>query len=70
MVTREEFLDARKIVQSATNKYGSIKSALKSTNLLESEAIRKSMKQIADYFMQTRKQKQGEVYDKNAEKQH
>lgn len=68
MVTREEFLDARKIVESARNKYGSIKSALKSASFLDSIAIKKSMEQIADYFMQTRKEKISEIYTKETEK--
>lgn len=57
-ITRSEFETARKVVQTAIFKYGDIRTALLTINRLEADAIRKSMKVIADYFMQTRKQAQ------------
>lgn len=57
MITRAEFETARKMVQEAIIRHGDIKTALLTINKLEAEAIHKSMKVIADYFMQTRYQK-------------
>lgn len=56
MITRAEFENARKVVQTAIFKYGDIRTALLTINRLEADAIRKCMQQIADYFVQTRKQ--------------
>ena len=57
MITREEFETARKMVQEAIVRHGDLRTALLTiTNKLETEAIHKSMKVIADYFVQTRKQ--------------
>lgn len=57
-VTRSEFETARKMVQEAIIRHGDIKTALLTIqNKLELEAIHKSMKVIADYFMQTKYQK-------------
>lgn len=57
MITRAEFETARKMVQEAIIRHGDLRTALLTiTNKLESEAIHKSMKVIADYFVQTRKQ--------------
>ena len=57
MITREEFETARKMVQEAIVRHGDLRTALLTiTNKLEVEAIHKSMKVIADYFVQTRKQ--------------
>ena len=57
MITREEFETARKMVQEAIVRHGDLRTALLTiTNKLELEAIHKSMKVIADYFVQTRKQ--------------
>ena len=58
MITRAEFETARKMVQEAIIRHGDIKTALLTINKLEAEAIHKSMKVIADYFMQTRQPKQ------------
>lgn len=57
-ITRAEFENARKVVQTAIFKYGDLRTALLTINRLEADAIRKSMKVIADYFVQTRKEKQ------------
>lgn len=57
-ITRAEFENARKVVQTAIFKYGDLRTALLTINRLEADAIRKSMKVIADYFVQTRKQAQ------------
>lgn len=57
-ITRAEFETARKVVQTAIFKYGDIRTALLTINRLEADAIRKCMKVIADYFMQTRQPKQ------------
>lgn len=57
-ITRAEFENARKVVQTAIFKYGDIRTALLTINRLEADAIRKCMQQIADYFVQTRKEKQ------------
>lgn len=58
-ITRAEFETARKMVQEAIIRHGDIKTALLTiTNKLELEAIHKSMKVIADYFVQTRQPKQ------------
>lgn len=54
-ITKSEFDTARKMVQTAILKYGDLRVALETINRLEADAIRKSMKVIADYFMQTRK---------------
>lgn len=59
-ITRSEFENARKVVQTAIFKYGDIRTALLTINRLEADAIRKSMKVIADYFVQTRKEKQAQ----------
>lgn len=57
MITRAEFETARKMVQEAIIRHGDLRTALLTiTNKLESEAIHKSMKVIADYFVQTKKQ--------------
>lgn len=63
-ITRSEFETARKVVQTAIFKYGDIRTALLTINRLEADAIRKSMKQIADYFVQTRKEKQAQQEQK------
>lgn len=59
-ITRSEFENARKVVQTAIFKYGDIRTALLTINKLEADAIRKCMKVIADYFVQTRKEKQAQ----------
>lgn len=54
-ITRAEFETAKKVVQTAIFKYGDLRTALLTmTNKLELEAINKSIKQISDYFVQTR----------------
>ena len=59
MITRAEFETARKMVQEAITRHGDLRTALLTiTNKLELEAIHKSMKVIADYFVQIRKQAQ------------
>lgn len=63
-ITRSEFETARKVVQTAIFKYGDIRTALLTINRLEADAIRKSMKVIADYFVQTRKEKQAQQEQK------
>lgn len=56
-ITRAEFETARKMVQEAIVRHGDLRTALLTiTNKLEVEAIHKSMKIIADYFMQIRSQ--------------
>lgn len=56
-ITRSEFETARKTVQEAIIRHGDLRTALLViTNKLEVAAIHKSMKIIADYFMQTRSQ--------------
>ena len=58
MITRAEFETARKMVQEAITRHGDLRTALLTIqNKLELEAIHKSMKVIADYFMQTKYQK-------------
>lgn len=58
MITRAEFETARKMVQEAIIRHGDLRTALLTIqNKLELEAIHKSMKVIADYFVQTRYQK-------------
>lgn len=57
-ITKSEFDTARKMVQEAIIRHGDLRTALLTINRLEADAIRKSMKVIADYFMQTRKEKQ------------
>lgn len=58
-ITKSEFDTARKMVQEAIIRHGDLRTALLTiTNKLEVEAIHKSMKVIADYFVQTRKQLQ------------
>lgn len=58
-ITRAEFETARKMVQEAITRHGDLRTALLTIqNKLELEAIHKSMKVIADYFVQTRKQAQ------------
>ena len=62
MITHAEFETARKMVQEAIIRHGDLRTALLTiTNKLEVEAIQKSMKVIADYFVQTRKQLQQKV---------
>ena len=57
MITRAEFETARKMVQEAIIRHGDLRTALLTIqNKLELEAIHKSMKVIADYFVQTRNQ--------------
>ena len=61
MITHAEFETARKMVQEAIIRHGDLRTALLTiTNKLEKEAIHKSMKVIADYFVQTRQQAQKE----------
>lgn len=56
-ITRTEFETARKMVQEAIVRHGDLRTALLViTNKLEVAAIHKSMKIIADYFVQTRGQ--------------
>lgn len=56
-ITRSEFETARKTVQEAIIRHGDLRTALLViTNKLEVAAIHKSLKIIADYFMQTRSQ--------------
>lgn len=57
-ITKSEFDTARKMVQEAIIRHGDLRTALLTINRLEADAIRKSMKVIADYFVQTRKEKQ------------
>lgn len=57
-ITRSEFENARKVVQEAITRHGHLTVALQVMNKVEADAIRKSMKVIADYFMQTRQPKQ------------
>lgn len=57
-ITKSEFDTARKMVQEAIIRHGDLRTALLTINRLEADAIRKSMKIIADYFVQTRKQAQ------------
>lgn len=57
-ITKSEFDTARKMVQEAIIRHGDLRTALLTINKLESEAIKKSMKVIADYFVQTRQPKQ------------
>jgi len=59
-ITKSEFDTARKMVQEAIIRHGDLRTALLTINRLEADAIRKSMKVIADYFVQTRKQAQKE----------
>lgn len=59
-ITKSEFDTARKMVQEAIIRHGDLRTALLTINRLEADAIRKSMKVIADYFVQTRKQAQQE----------
>ena len=60
-ITHAEFETARKMVQEAITRHGDLRTALLTiTNKLELEAIHKSMKVIADYFVQTRKTAQKE----------
>lgn len=60
-ITRSEFENARKTVQEAIVRHGDLRTALLViTNKLEVAAIHKSMKVIADYFVQTRQQAQKE----------
>lgn len=64
-ITRSEFETARKMVQEAITRHGDLRTALLTIkNKLELEAIHKSMKVIADYFVQTRKQSQQEQKQK------
>lgn len=59
-ITKAEFDTARRMVQEAIIRHGDLRTALLTINRLEADAIRKSMKVIADYFVQTRKQAQQE----------
>lgn len=55
MITRAEFETSRKVIQEAIIRYGDLRTALLTmTNKLELEAINKSIKLVADYFVQTR----------------
>lgn len=56
-ITRAEFDTARKMVQEAIIRHGDIRTALLTINRLEADAIRKSMKVIADYFVQIKQLK-------------
>lgn len=56
MITRAEFDTARKMVQEAITRHGHLTVALQVVSKDEADSIRKSMKIIADYFIQTRKQ--------------
>ena len=56
MITRAEFETARKMVQEAITRHGHLMVALQVMSKDEADSIRKSMKIIADYFLQTRKQ--------------
>lgn len=56
MITRAEFETARKMVQEAIIRHGHLTVALQVVSKDEADSIRKSMKIIADYFLQTRKQ--------------
>ena len=64
-ITRSEFENARKVVQTAILKHGDLRTALLTINKLEADAIRKCMQQIADYFVQTRKEKQAQQEQKD-----
>lgn len=57
-ITRAEFETARKMVQEAIVRHGHLTVALQVMKKDEADAIRKSMKVIADYFIQTRQPKQ------------
>lgn len=59
-ITKSEFDTARKMVQEAIIRHGDLRTALLTINRLEADAIRKSMKVIADYFMQVKAEKQKE----------
>lgn len=59
-ITKSEFDTARKMVQEAIIRHGDLRTALLTINRLEADAIRKSMKVIADYFMQIKAEKQKE----------
>lgn len=54
-VTHAEFETAKKVIQEAIVRHGDLRTALLTIkNKLELEAINKSIKQISDYFVQTR----------------
>lgn len=53
-ITKSEFDTARKMVQEAIIRHGHLTVALQVINKLEVEAINKSIKIVADYFVQTR----------------
>lgn len=55
-ITHAEFETARKMVQEAIVRHGHLTVALQVMSKDEADSIRKSMKIIADYFLQTRKQ--------------
>lgn len=55
-ITRSEFENARKMIQEAIIRHGTLRVALLVMNQVEADAIRKSMQIIADYFKQTRQQ--------------
>ena len=59
-ITRSEFENARKVVQEAITRHGHLTVALQVMSKDEADAIRKCMQQIADYFVQTRKEKQAQ----------
>lgn len=61
MITRAEFETSRKVIQEAIIRYGDLRTALLTmTNKLELEAINKSIKIVADYFIQTRHLREAE----------
>ena len=54
-ITRSEFETARKVIENAIIRHGDLRTALLTViNKLEVEAINKSIKIVADYFVQTR----------------
>ena len=55
-ITHSEFENARKMVQEAIIRHGTLRVALLVMKGVEADAIRKSMQIIADYFKQTRQQ--------------
>lgn len=59
-ITRSEFETARKVVQTAIVRHGHLTVALQVMNKVEADAVKKSMQIIADYFVQTRKEKQAQ----------
>lgn len=67
-ITKSEFDTARKMVQEAITRHGHLTVALQVMNKVEAEAIRKSMKVIADYFMQIRAEKQAQQQKEQQQK--